>query len=248
MCLGLMLAGLVHADELADANALFQGKSYPQALQSYTKLANGGNAEAQFRLGQMYWYGEAGAVDDAKADAWFRKAAAKGDKGAVAALEVMKQRVLRRADIDYWVAKYDGADLKSGKFSCVGPRIPALSKVNEEIERVAASVGAWQECYNGFVANLNANSPMTKLIPPDIAKLLNQRELDAATAHLDDVQQRISADATIGAKLELADYAAWRNATEAWVGEHNALIKSSTAGDRGSALDARKSNYAPPAR
>ena len=29
------------------------------------KLANAGNAQAQQQLGQMYWYGEAGAVDEA---------------------------------------------------------------------------------------------------------------------------------------------------------------------------------------
>ncbi|MDL2356062.1 MAG: sel1 repeat family protein [Pseudomonadota bacterium] len=245
ICLSLLLAGLAHADELADANALFQKKAYPQALQSYTKLANGGNAEAQFHLGEMYWYGEAGAVDEVKADAWFRKAADKGNKSAAAALEIMKQRTLRRAEIDFWTTKYDGADLKSGKYRCVAPRIPAVSKDNAEIDRVSASVAAWQACYNGFVENLNASTPMTKLIPPDIAKLLNQRESDAAKAHLDDVQQRIAADSSIGAKLELADFAAWRSATETWVTEHNALVKSSTASDRSSELDARKNNYVP---
>ena len=96
-CLTLLLAGAACADELADANALFQKKAYPQALQLYTKLANAGNAEAQLHLGEMYWYGEAGAIDEAKADAWFRKSAAKGNKTAAAALEVMKQRVRARA-------------------------------------------------------------------------------------------------------------------------------------------------------
>lgn len=245
LSLSLTFAGFASADELADANALFEKKAYPQALQMYTKLANAGNAEAQFHLGEMYWYGEAGTSDDAKADAWFRKAAAKGHKSAAAALDVMKQRTLRRADIDYWVSGYDGADLKAGKFRCVAPRIPAVSKVNEEITSVANSVSAWQDCYNGFVANLNANTPMTKLIPPDIAKLFNAKELDAAKAHLDDVQQRVAADATINAKLELADFAAWRSATEAYVTEHNQVVRNSSTG-RADDIEARKNNYAPP--
>jgi hypothetical protein len=243
-----MMAGLARADELADANALFAKKAYPQALQSYTKLANAGNVEAQRHLGEMYWYGEAGAVDEARADQWFSKAAAKGDKSAAAALDMMKQRVARRADIDYWVSGYDGAELSKGKFRCVPPRIPAVSKVNEEIDRVGAIFSAWQTCYNGFVANLNASTPMTKLIPPDIAKLFNQRELDASSAHLEDVQQRISADASIGAKLELADFAAWRSATETWVREHNEVVKSSAAAGRSEDLDARKNNYGPPGK
>src|SRR4051794_27145023 len=94
-CLSLLVSGAACADELADANALFEKKAYPEALQKYTKLANAGNVEAQQHLGQMYWYGEAGAVDEAKAEAWFRKAAAKGNKVAIASLEMYKQRALR---------------------------------------------------------------------------------------------------------------------------------------------------------
>lgn len=244
ICLSLMCAGLANADELADANALFQNKAYPQALQSYTRLANAGNPEAQLHLGEMYWYGEAGAIDDVKAAAWFSKAAAKGNKRAAAALDVMQRRTARRADIDYWISKYDGADLQSGQFRCVAPRIPAISKLNEEIRSVGASVEAWQACYNGFVANMNAYSPLSKRIPADIAKLLNQQELDAAKAHLDEVYQRIAADSSIGAKLVLADFAAWRSATEKYVSEHNALVKS-TSNDRSKDLEARKNNYVP---
>lgn len=243
ICLSLLFAHLAHADELADANALFQKKAYPQALQLYTKLGNAGNTEAQLHLGEMYWYGEAGAIDEAKADLWFRKAAAKGNKTAAAALEVMKQREARRADIDYWSTRYDGADLKSGKFRCVAPRIPAVSKAADEISRVAGNVGAWQECYNGFVANLNAHATVAKRLPEDITKLLNEPELDAVKTHIDAVHQRIAADAAISAKLVLADYAAWRSATEAYVSEHNALVKSSTANDRSNELDARRNNY-----
>jgi hypothetical protein len=228
-CLALAFASLAHADELADANALFEKKAYPQALQLYTKLANAGNAEAQLHLGEMYWYGEAGAIDLVKADAWFKKAAAKGNKTAVASLEVMKQRQLRRADIDYWVTKYDGADLREGKFRCPAPRIPAISKVNDEINSIAAAMTAWQECHNAFVANLNASAPLTKRIPDDISKLLNKQELEAATLHLGEVHTRIGADASIGAKLVLADFDAWRAATEKYVSEHNELVKSMPA-------------------
>ena len=64
---GLLLAGLVHAGELDDAKALFEQKKYPEAMKLYTKLANAGNVEAQQSLGQMYWYGEAGEIDEAKA-------------------------------------------------------------------------------------------------------------------------------------------------------------------------------------
>jgi TPR repeat protein len=247
-CLSLLLAGAACADELADANALFQKKAYPQALQLYTKLANAGNAEAQLHLGEMYWYGEAGAIDEAKADAWFRKSAAKGNKTAAAALEVMKQRVVRRADIDYWIAKYDGADLKSGKYRCPAPRIPSISKTNEEIEAVAARVQAWQDCYNGFVVNLNDASPLVKRIPKDVEALMNQREMDKAKAYLDEVHVRIAEDAKVSAKLVLADFGAWRSATDAYVAEHNMILKNTPTTEQQKEFDARKRNYAPPAK
>jgi hypothetical protein len=244
ICLALAFAGLAHADELADADALFQKQAYPQALQLYTRLANAGNAEAQLHLGEMYWYGEAGAIDLVKADLWFRKAAAKGNKSAAAALDVMKQRALRRAELDYWISTYDGADLKGGQFRCPAPRFPAVSKIKEEITGVTASMTAWQECYNGFVRNLNAHSTLATRVPEDISKLFNQQEMAAAKAHLDGVVERIAADASINAKLVLADFAVWRSATEQYVSEHNAVIRS-TSSARDGELEARKNNYAP---
>lgn len=247
-CLALLLCGAANADELADANALFAKKAYPQALQLYTRLANAGNVEAQRHLGEMYWYGEAGAIDNAKADAWFRKAAAKGDKVASAALEVMKQRETRRADIDYWISKYDGADLKSGQFRCQAPRIPAVSKQNDEIKSVSAKVQAWQDCYNAFVLNLNDAAPLVKRIPADVAKLMNEAEMTQATAYLDDLHKSIAEDARISAKLVLADFAVWRGATEAYVAEHNEIVKSAPSDERQQDIEARKRNYAPPSK
>jgi hypothetical protein len=221
---GLVIAGALHAGELEDAKSLFEQKKYPEALKLYTRLANGGNVEAQQNLGQMYWYGEAGQVDEAKAEQWFRKAAAKGNAVAVASLELMKQRVARRADIDYWVSGYDGAELTSGKFRCVAPRIPPISKQSEEIDRVGKAISKWQDCHNAFVENLNAASPLVKQIPPDIAKLMNAAETERSHAHLVRVQENLVEEAKVGAKLVLADIAVWRNATEAYIAEHNAIV------------------------
>jgi TPR repeat protein len=225
-CLSLLLCGAAHADGLADANALFAKKSYPQAMQAYTKLANAGNAEAQLHLGEMYLYGEAGAVDLAKAETWFKKSAAKGNKTAIAALDMMKRRDERRTDIEYWTSKYDGSELKSGKYRCVAPRIPAMSKQNDEIDAVGAKVAAWQECYNAFVENLNKSSPLTKLIPKDISDLLTKDENEKATKHLAQVQANLAEEAKVSSKLFLADLASWRAATDKYVTEHNEMVKS----------------------
>ncbi|HBI69871.1 MAG TPA: hypothetical protein DDZ22_12920 [Massilia sp.] len=228
---GLLLAGFVHAGELEDAKALFEQKKYPEAMKLYTKLANAGNVEAQQSLGQMYWYGEAGEVDEAKATMWFTKAAAKGNKVAADSLVIMQQRVARRADIDYWVSKYDGEDLKSGKFHCPAPRVPPISKQSDEIDRVANAINKWQDCYNAFVQNLNAVSPLSNRIPADVAKLMNAAEMEKAKAHLAQVQENVSEEAKVGAKMTLADVAVWRSATEAYIAEHNAIVNKAPKED-----------------
>ena len=229
LCLALSLCIPAYADDLTDANALFAKKSYPEALRLYTKLANAGNVEAQQRLGQMYWYGEAGAPDEAKAESWFRKAAAKGNAVAIASLTLMQQRSARRAEITHWVEQYQGEDLKSGNFNCPVPRIPPISKQTPEIERVSASVAKWQNCYNDYVKNLNAASPLTRRIPADIVKLMNEAETRRASDRLAVVQENLAEEARVGARLVLADLDAWRSATEAYVKEHNAIVAASPA-------------------
>ena len=228
-CLSLLFCGSAFAGELEDAHALFAKKDYAAAMKVYTKLANAGNPEAQQALGQMYWYGEAGQVDNAKAEALFKKAAAKGNKVAIASLELMDQRVKRRAEIDYWIKGYDGEDLKSGEFRCVAPRIPAMSKINADIDRIGGAVTAWQECYNKYVTNLNAATPLTKRIPADIAKLMTKEETEKSTAYLTQLQSNLTEEAKVSSKLVLADFAAWRAATEAYVSEHNQMVKQNAS-------------------
>ena len=241
-CLSMLLAGSCYADELAAANAAFANKDFPAALQRYTKLANAGNVEAQQHLGEMYWYGEAGAVDEAKAEAWFHKAAAKGNPVAIASLDLMRQRTERRADIDYWVDRYDGSDLQGGQYRCPTPRFPAVSKQNDEIERVSANMTKWQDCYNAQVRALNEASPLTKRIPADVAKLINKAEMARAEKRLADVYANLTESAQVKAKLVLADFAAWRDATDAWVKEHNDIVKSTPTLERERELEDRRKN------
>ena len=226
MSLSLTIASAACAGELEDANALFEKKDYAGALKLYTKLANAGNAQAQQQLGQMYWYGEAGAVDEAAARALFEKSAAKGNKVAAESLVVMQQRVTKRAEIDYWIKGYDGADLKTGEYQCKAPRIPAMSKINEEIDRIGTAVKNWQECYNKYVTHLNNQTPLTKRIPEDVQKLMNKEETAKSTAYLAQLQENLSEEARVSSKLLLADFDAWRKATETYVEQHNQMVKS----------------------
>ena len=221
------------AAELAEADALFAKKAYPEALQKYTKLANAGNATAQQHLGEMYFYGEAGTVDMARAADWFRKAAAKGNAVAIASLDMMKQRETRRADLDYWMTKYDGADVRTNDYRCPAPRFPAMSKVNEEIDYYSGKMKDWETCHNRWVQYLNASLPLTKRIPDDIAKLMTKDETERATAHLKDVSDRLAEDTKVAGKLVVADFDAWRAGTEAYVKEHNEMVKNAPPPDNG---------------
>jgi len=240
--LALSVAAAAASDELADADALFAKKAYPEALQKYTRLANAGNPVAQQHLGEMYFYGEAGAVDMDKAVGWFRKAAAKGNVTAAASLDMMKQREQRRAELDYWIEKYDGSDIRTDEYRCPAPRFPAQSRLNEDIERYSAKMKTWQDCYNRYVEHLNAVTPLTKRIPADIRKLLTKAETEKATAHLNAVQEGLSEDAKIGARMVVADFTAWRDATDAYIGQHNDIVKSTPTPERERELDARRQN------
>jgi len=232
LCLSFLASGAVFAGPLEDANALFEKKDYPGALKIYTKLADAGDPQAQQLLGQMFWYGEAGQVDEARAKALFEKSAAKGNAVAKASLVVMAQRVERRADIDYWIKGYDGSELKSGEYRCPPPRIPGMSKVNDEIERVSGAMTAWQTCYNKYVTNLNEVSPLSKRIPADIATLMNKQETEAAHAHLERVRLNLAEEAKVSSKMVVADFAAWRSATEAYIEQHNQMLKKAKSDSR----------------
>jgi phage regulator Rha-like protein len=84
----------------------------------------------------------------------------------------------------------------------------------------------WQACHNRFVAHLNESLPLTKRIPEDVAKLMTKDEMEKATAHLTEVGKRVSEDTQVSGKMVVADFTAWRNATEAYVSEHNEMVKN----------------------
>jgi hypothetical protein len=219
--LAMSLCASVFASDLAEANKLLESKSYPQAVQLLTRLADGGDAGAQLRLGQVYWYGEGVPVDRAKGDALFGRAAAAGNAEAAKALGMTAARARRAADIEYWTTRYDGADLTSGKFACPLPSIPLASTKNDEIKATTAAMETWRACYNGFVDNLADAMPAGKRMPAEVADLLSDPEMEQAKAHLEQVYKRVLADAKAGAGKTLAAYDAWERATGSYVKAQN---------------------------
>jgi TPR repeat protein len=173
------------ADDLGDADTLLLAKDYGRAFPLYSKLANAGNTEAQFRLGEMYWYGDGTAVDLVQADAWLRKAAAKGHAGAAETLAILQQRKLRAADLAYWTQGYRGEDLAGGKYACRTPDLPAASRTKAEIQATSDAITKWESCYQGFVVAVNAGGNPLRRIPADVLQLMSPREAEQAGKHID---------------------------------------------------------------
>lgn len=113
-CLWLMLllplsatAGILSLD---DAERYYRDGHLPQALQIFRQLAQSGDADAQFRLGEFYVRGEGMAKDAVKACDWFERAA---DQGHVQAFHVLADCYLngegREQDTDTAVYLYGSA-------------------------------------------------------------------------------------------------------------------------------------------
>lgn len=217
----LLAAGSAVADDLSDANKFLEAKEYGKALPLYSKLATAGNAEAQFRLGEMYWYGEGTAQDLAAARTWMAKAAASGVADAKESLAILERRQVRGAEIDYWMTQYRGDELVSGKFSCPAPVIPSASKNNDDITATHAAVKTWQDCYNGFVANFNASMPVGKVIPQDVLDMMSPAEFERVRARIEPLYRKIITDAQVRANATLAQRDAWEKSTQAYVKEEN---------------------------
>ena len=221
----LGMSGLAGAGELEDANKLLTAKAYDKALPIYAKLAEAGNTEAQFRLGEMYWYGDGTAVDIRAATNWMQKAAARGHAGAVESLEILKERQTRAADIAYWTSGYKGEDLVSGRYKCTAPTIPVMSRTNTEIKQTQDAYVAWQQCYNDFVANMNNAMPAGKRVPADVARLLTPREAEQVGTHLTRVYGDTIVQAQRDAERLTTQYGSWQKATEQQVASENKARK-----------------------
>jgi hypothetical protein len=219
-CLLLASAG-ANADDLADANRLLEAKDYARALPLYAKAARAGNAEAQFRLGEMYWYGDGTPQDLNAAHEWMGKAAAAGNQDARESLAILERRKTRGAEIGYWMSEYRGEELRSGKFACPAPAIPAVSKNNAEIAATDAAIQSWQLCYNGFVENFSAAMPAGKVIPQEVLDMMSPAEFERVQAHIEPLYRKIMTDAQAQAAATLAQRDAWQKSTQAYVAEEN---------------------------
>jgi hypothetical protein len=225
-CLLFAVAGSAAADSMSEANRLLANKSYGEAFPVLRMLADGGNAEARLRLGQMYWYGKGVPADSAKADQLFAQAAAAGNQEAAQALTLSRRRAEHSADIAKWTGGYDGTDLTSGKYACAQPTIPDRSKTNEEIKATTAAYTAWAACYNGFVADLEGPLAPKNRIPAGLAELMTETEQQQAMANVANTTEAVIARVGANAGTTMARYESWEKATGSFAAEHNASVEA----------------------
>lgn len=101
MVLGAAPAG---ADVKAGVDA-WQGGNYPAAVRAWRPLADQGDADAQFNIGQAYKLGRGVPVDLKAAQGWYQKAAQQGHSQAQANLGLILFQNGNRAGAMPWLRK-----------------------------------------------------------------------------------------------------------------------------------------------
>jgi hypothetical protein len=173
----------------------------------------------------MHWYGEGVPADVGQARSLFEKAAAGGNKEAGAALETMRQRELRKADIQHYVSGYNGAELAYANYKCQAPEFPVVSQRKADIKRIDKDYKDWLACYTAFAQKLNDALPPGKMIPADVGNLMNEQEFSAARAHMDQVYARLSGEGKQAAAPIVASYESWIANTEKFVAQEAARFE-----------------------
>lgn len=240
-CLTLAF-GVVAADELADAAKLLENKDYARAVQLYTKLAESGNIEAQLQLGDIYGFGDGAPENPQQATFWLNKAAASGNKDALATLQALQERSKRKAEILYYTDNYDGADVKLEKFKCVEPEIPQSSVEKKKILAVNNDVTAWFKCYDLFTENMNKSLPPGKAIPSSVIDIMSRSEFARASSAMDKQYAIIGADAQKKAQSIRTKYDAWRDATEIAVVQAKKQLEETERQNRANRIAAGETN------
>ncbi|MBD8530282.1 MULTISPECIES: tetratricopeptide repeat protein [unclassified Massilia] len=236
----LLVSSAAMADDMTDAYKYLMANEFGKALPLYTRLANAGNAEAQFRLGEMAWYGDGAPQDLQAAQRWFEKSAAGGNTDAREALAALERRKTRGGEIAYWTGKYDGADLQAGQFECTSPTIPPVSKSNADIDATRTAIAGWRACYNGFVANLNATAPVAKRIPADVLDMMTPREIDSARTHIESVYRTVLTSSEREADQVKQQQLAWESATSRFAREENQRVERVQREETRRIVDSRK--------
>lgn len=80
------------AQVLHESKLSFANQDFVTAFKNMLPLAEKGNAEAQYAIGYMYYYGKGTVEDQQRGEEWIRKAAAQGQTQAVQAMSMFDKQ------------------------------------------------------------------------------------------------------------------------------------------------------------
>lgn len=100
MLLAFCLSGCASTGKIMQqSKTAFQEGNYAQALERSLPLAEKGNAEAQYAVGYMFYYGKGTAKDADKGQHWIRRAAAQGQPQAIKAMTLLSKSKMAGEDL-----------------------------------------------------------------------------------------------------------------------------------------------------
>lgn len=127
--LSITLSSPINAQDLGVASAAYLAGDYEKAIEQWRPLAEQGNAEAQFFLGQMYFEGRGVLEDYEEAARYFRLAAEQGDRDGQLGLAGMYAAGLGGLPQSHVVA-YMWANLAHSQGAPQGARMKSLIRTN----------------------------------------------------------------------------------------------------------------------
>lgn len=217
-----LAAGAAHAADLATAQKQWENKQFNEAFRNFKTLAEQGVPAAQLQLGEMYGFGEGTAEDAAQAEAWLNKAIAAGQPEAQDSLALVRARAKHKNDIAAYTRDFTGEQLAYGKYGCVRPAIPEVSKRNKDVVATNEAINKWRACYGTFAERLNGALPVTNTIPPDIVKLMNNEEFQQASKLIETTYARLAGDGQLVADQVALESKAWAEKTAEYAGKTKA--------------------------
>lgn len=84
---------------LEQGKRFFQDGYYKRAMEQLLPIAAEGNAEAQYAVGYMYYYGFGAAQDTESGNFWIRRSADQNFEPAIKALTIMQQEQIKHIKI-----------------------------------------------------------------------------------------------------------------------------------------------------
>lgn len=89
LCLFMLTACATTAQRLQQGQSNFSDGNYVQAFEQLQPLAEKNNADAQYAIGYMYYYGKGTQKDIIQAQKWIRAAASQGQPQAMKAMRLL---------------------------------------------------------------------------------------------------------------------------------------------------------------